>query len=52
MSRSKKVGTTPELPANYATFVQAALAQTPWYHNITLLDKVKDPDERMWQVLA
>ena len=29
-------------------FVQAALAQITWYHNITLLTKVKDEDERKW----
>ena len=27
-------------------FVQEALAQIPWYHNVTLLDKVKAPPER------
>jgi predicted nuclease of restriction endonuclease-like (RecB) superfamily len=27
-------------------FVQEALAQITWYHNITLLDKVKNPKER------
>lgn len=32
-------------------FVQATLAQIPWYHNITLLDKVKNVDERTWYVL-
>lgn len=31
-------------------FVQAVLAQITWYHNITLLDKVKDPGERMWYI--
>jgi len=28
-------------------FVQAALAQITWYHHLTLLDKVKDPQQRM-----
>ena len=31
-------------------FVQAALAQITWYHNITLLDKVKDREERLWYI--
>ncbi len=30
--------------------VQEALAQITWYHNITLLEKVKDPAERLWYV--
>lgn len=29
-------------------FVQAAPAQITWYHNCTLLDKVKDPSERQY----
>lgn len=29
-------------------FVQAALAQITWYHNIALMDKVKDPDAYAW----
>ena len=29
---------------------QAALAQITWYHNITLLDKIKDYEERIWYV--
>ena len=28
--------------------VQQAAAQIPWFHNCTLLDKVKDPLERLW----
>ncbi len=28
--------------------VQAVLGQIPWYHNITLLDKLSDCDERLW----
>lgn len=31
-------------------FVQAALAQITWYHNITLLDKVKDVKEREFYI--
>jgi predicted nuclease of restriction endonuclease-like (RecB) superfamily len=31
-------------------FVQEALAQLPWYHNVTLLDKVKDPAEREFYI--
>jgi predicted nuclease of restriction endonuclease-like (RecB) superfamily len=31
-----------------AEFVQAVLAQLPWYHQISLLDKLKTPDERSW----
>ncbi|QUV92474.1 YhcG family protein [Chloracidobacterium aggregatum] len=30
--------------------VQDVLAQITWYHNITLLEKVKDPPERLWYV--
>ena len=29
-------------------FVQATLAQITWYHNIALMDKVKDPDAYAW----
>lgn len=28
--------------------VQGVLAQTTWYHNIALLDKLNDPDARLW----
>ncbi len=31
-------------------FVQQAAAQIPWFHNCTLLDKVKDPTERLWYI--
>jgi predicted nuclease of restriction endonuclease-like (RecB) superfamily len=31
-------------------FVQEALAQITWYHNITLLEKVKDSTERQWYI--
>jgi predicted nuclease of restriction endonuclease-like (RecB) superfamily len=31
-------------------FVQEVLAQITWYHNITLLDKVKDRTEREWYI--
>lgn len=29
-------------------FVQAVLAQLPWYHQLALLDKLKTADERRW----
>ncbi len=32
-------------------FLQAAPAKITWYHNCTLLDKVKDPDERHWYAI-
>jgi predicted nuclease of restriction endonuclease-like (RecB) superfamily len=31
-------------------FVQEVLAQITWYHNITLLDKVKNLEERNWYI--
>lgn len=31
-------------------FVQQAAGQIPWFHNCILLDKVKDPDERLWYI--
>jgi predicted nuclease of restriction endonuclease-like (RecB) superfamily len=31
-----------------AEFVQEALAQLPWYHQLALLDKLKKADERRW----
>lgn len=31
-----------------AEFVQAALAQLPWYHQLALLDKLSTVDERRW----
>jgi predicted nuclease of restriction endonuclease-like (RecB) superfamily len=30
--------------------VQQAAAQIPWFHNCTLLDKVKAPTERLWYI--
>jgi predicted nuclease of restriction endonuclease-like (RecB) superfamily len=33
-----------------AQFVQSAPAQITWYHNCTLLDKVKDQAERAWYI--
>ena len=33
-------------------FVQEVLAQITWYHNLTLLEKVKDLKEREWYVRA
>lgn len=32
--------------------VQQAAAQIPWFHNCVLLDKVKDPTERLWYAQA
>lgn len=31
-----------------AEFVQAVLAQLPWYHQLALLDKLDSPDSRRW----
>jgi predicted nuclease of restriction endonuclease-like (RecB) superfamily len=31
-------------------FVQEVLAQITWYHHITLLEKVKDEQERLWYI--
>jgi predicted nuclease of restriction endonuclease-like (RecB) superfamily len=33
-----------------APIVQVPLAQLPWYHHITLLDKVKEPNERQFYI--
>lgn len=33
-------------------FVQQAVAQIPWGHNIVLLDKISDSDERIWYIEA
>lgn len=33
-------------------FVQQLVAQIPWGHNIVLLDKISDPDERIWYIKA
>lgn len=30
------------------TFVQEVLAQLPWYHQLALLDKLQDADDRRW----
>ncbi|NJR60709.1 MAG: DUF1016 domain-containing protein [Cyanobacteria bacterium CRU_2_1] len=30
--------------------VQQVAGQIPWFHNCMLLDKVKDPDERLWYI--
>jgi predicted nuclease of restriction endonuclease-like (RecB) superfamily len=32
------------------SIVQQAAAQLPWFHNCVLLEKVKDPAERLWYV--
>ncbi len=31
-------------------FVQQAAAQIPWFHNVVILDKIKDPATREWYV--
>lgn len=31
-------------------FVQTVSAQIPWSHNIAILDKVKEPDQRIWYI--
>jgi len=31
-----------------AEFVQQPAAQLPWFHLCTLLDKIKDPEQRIW----
>ena len=31
-------------------FVQQVVAQIPWGHNVVLLDKVPDADERIWYI--
>ena len=31
-------------------FVQEVLAQITWYHNITLIEKVKDINKRIWYI--
>jgi predicted nuclease of restriction endonuclease-like (RecB) superfamily len=30
------------------SILQAPLAKLTWYHNLTLLEKAKSPDERLW----
>lgn len=35
-----------------AEFVQQVVAQIPWGHNVVLLDKLSDPDERCWYIEA
>lgn len=32
--------------------VQQVAAQIPWFHNCILLDKVKDPEQRLWYIQA
>ena len=34
------------------TIVQAPLAQLTWFHNLTLLEKVKTSSERLWYAQA
>ncbi len=43
MRKFAEVHTDPE-------FVQTLLAQLPWWHNILLLEKLKDPEIRKWYV--
>ena len=31
-------------------FVQTVSAQIPWSHNVAILDKVKDSDQRIWYI--
>lgn len=31
--------------------VQAVLAQLPWWHNLLILEKLKDPEARKWQAI-
>ena len=31
-------------------FVQTVSAQIPWSHNIAILEKVKDPEQRIWYI--
>lgn len=31
-------------------FVQTVSAQIPWSHNVAILDKIKDPEERIWYI--
>lgn len=31
-------------------FVQTVSAQIPWSHNVAILDKVKDPEQRIWYI--
>ena len=35
-------------PPSASPIVQAPLAQLPWYHQVTLLDKLAEPGERLW----
>jgi predicted nuclease of restriction endonuclease-like (RecB) superfamily len=32
------------------TIVQQPVGQIPWFYNCTLLDKVKDPTQRLWYI--
>lgn len=31
-------------------FVQQVVAQIPWGHNIVLMDKIANPEERKWYI--
>jgi predicted nuclease of restriction endonuclease-like (RecB) superfamily len=47
LKKTKKSNSIAKTPSQ---FVQALLAQLTWYHHITLLDKVKEPETRMFYV--
>lgn len=32
------------------SIVQQAAGQIPWFHNCVLLDKIKDPEQRLWYI--
>lgn len=42
----------PDDPLRGKSILQEPLAKLTWYHHLTLLDKVKDPDERRFYMLA
>lgn len=42
----------PDDPFGEKPILQVPLAKLTWYHHITLLDKIKDPSERQFYILA
>jgi predicted nuclease of restriction endonuclease-like (RecB) superfamily len=46
LARSPEIGKAPE----FETILQGELAKLTWYHHITLLDKVKDPEIRAFYI--
>ncbi len=32
------------------SIVQQPTGQIPWFHNCVMLDKVKDPEQRLWYI--